>query len=413
MKRPGAPSRILLVNTAATGGGAARMAGSLFEHLRGRAGFDTRLAVGRKRGRPNEDVVQLAPRAEVAFHLSVTRLTGLQGLGSPIATRRLLKVVEGWNPNIIHLHNVHGYYLNLDLLSLIRRVGWDGPVVWTLHDAWPFTGRCHYFSECDRWLRGCGSCPDLRRYPRTFFDSSGLMWKRKREAFTSGSPPTLVSPSSWLAEAAARSFLRNADIRVIPNGVDTDLYRPTDSAEFRRAQGIPPHHPIVLFAANYLGVERKGGRLAADVMEQLRGEELTLVTLGTTHASLPRGQNFRHLGYMHDPRDVAQVFGAADLFCILSLEENFPTTVLEALASGTPVVGFSVGGIAEQVTPECGRLVEAENLPDVVAAIRALSGDPKRLGQMAREARERAIREYSIERFVRRHKDLYYSLLGC
>lgn len=408
----GAVRRLLLVNTVASQGGAARMARSLYEGVRSELRYEARLVVGRGETGDDPDIVRIASPAEVVLHAAVTRLTGLQGYGTARATRRLVDLIGSWQPDILHLHNTHGYYLDLDLLPRIHRSGWNGPVVWTLHDAWAFTGRCAYFMDCDRWQRGCGRCPDLRRYPRTFFDSSALMWKKKQRAFAGDLLPVLVCPSRWLAKAAARSYLGQADIRVVPNGIDTTRFRPRDGEAFRRAHGIPADHPIVLFAANSLGVERKGGNLAARVMRRLGQEDLTVVTLGTTDPSLPSGPKFKHLGYLDDVEQVARVFGSANLFTILSLDENFPTTVLEALASGLPVVGFSVGGIPEQVDPGCGVLTAPADIDGVVGQIRRLIADRTRLETMAEQARHRAVREYTLEVFVDRHVALYEALLS-
>lgn len=402
--------RVMVVNTTDSGGGAARMASLLHGELSNTPGVESHFAVGRRRRRESPGVKKLSSVAESGLHLVLTRLTGMQGYGTPLATRRLVRLVQGWRPDVVHVHNVHGYYLDLDWVVRLRDGGWYGPIVWTLHDTWALTGRCAYFMECDRWLRGCGRCPDLKRYPRTFFDTSGLMWKKKRAAFTTDRGLSLVCPSRWLASAARRSFLGDLEVKVIPNGVDTEEFVSTNGEGFRRRHGIPQEHCIVLFAAKDLDVERKGGRLACRVMAEIGQGNVTVVSIGRTAQRLPEGPNFRHLGMIEEPGVVGEVFGAADLFCILSLEENFPTTVLEALASGTPVVGFAVGGVGEQVTSECGRLFEPPRIDAVVEAVRRLESDRALLHEMAQNARERAVEQYSIQTFVRRHVDLYRSL---
>ena len=388
------------------------MVSSIHAELLRRPAFQSLLAVGRRRGGRRGDVVRLASPLESALHLSLTRLTGLQGYGSGLATRRLLRLIADWQPDVLHLHNVHGYYLDIDFLPRLREEGWNGPVVWTLHDTWAFTGRCAYFRECERWLGGCGRCPDLQRYPRTLLDTSAAMWKRKRAAYGADPRLTLVCPSNWLARAVQRSFLGGREIAVIHNGIDTDAFRPGAGREFRRIHRIPEGRAVVLFAAKDLGVERKGGSLAADAMARLGRAGLTVVTLGAPAQSLPTGESFRHLGYLGDPASVADAFAAADLFCILSLDENFPTTVLEALSSGTPVVGFAVGGIVEQVTPQYGELVAPADLDAIVEAVRRLTSDRARLGEMSQMARKRAVEEYSIRAFVDRHVELYRERLS-
>lgn len=404
--------RVLVVNTTDSGGGAARMASVLHGELSSTPGLESHFLVGRRRGGGGTGVTKLTSLVESGLHLMLTRLTGLQGYGSPLATRRLARLVQGWKPDVLHVHNAHGYYLDLDWLPRLREGGWDGPVVWTLHDTWALTGRCAYFMECERWLRGCGKCPDLKRYPRTLVDTSGFMWKKKRAAFTTPRGLSLVCPSRWLADAVKRSILKDLQVRVIPNGIDTEEFSPRGGGGFRRRHSIPERHCLVLFVAKDLDVERKGGRFVERVMAEIGQSDITVVSIGRTAQRLPTGENFRHLGTLKEPGVVADAFAAADLFCILSLEENFPTTVLESLGSGTPVVGFGVGGIPEQVTPQCGRLLKHASVEELVATILKLSSSPVLLKEMALNARQRALEEYSIGTFVRRHLDLYRSLLS-
>lgn len=138
------------------------------------------------------------------LHAFLTRAIGIQGYGSKASTRCLLWLIRQWKPDILHFHNIHGYYLNLGIARAIGRLGI--PVVWTLHGGWPLTGRCAYFFNCSRWKIGCGQCPNLRSYPRTYFDTSRIMWRKKRELLGGVWNPVIVTPSQWLANLVLEAF---------------------------------------------------------------------------------------------------------------------------------------------------------------------------------------------------------------
>lgn len=317
-----------------------------------------------------------------------------------------------WKPDIAHFHNLHGYYLDLRIAKALGE--FDIPVVWTLHDAWPLTGRCAAFFECSRWRTGCGSCPDLRRYPKTYLDTSALMWGRKRKLLGSVWQPVMAAPSKWLASLVREACGERCRVEVVPNGIDTQLFRPRDRTQGRERLGWPVDKKVVLFAAADLGDKCKGAPYFFESLQYVDTPKWLAVTVGK-RVELQRppgggGASVRQLGYMRRREAMAEAYAAADLFCITSLDENFPTTVLESMACGTPAVGFSVGGIPEQIPANCGRLVKPHDARALGEAITTLLADDRLRETMGRNCRERAVAQYDQGRCVERYLALYRQL---
>ena len=171
--------QILIVNTVYKRGGAAGIAQTLHRELNLLEGWESLFAYGRGSKVDDPGTIRFALQPEIYLHLALTRLTGLQGYGTWLSTRRLIRLIREWEPDIIHFHNIHSYYLDLSIAKAVAKLGI--PVVWTLHDAWPLSGRCAYFLDCERWKLGCGKCPKcpyLREYPKTYLDSSAWMWPK-------------------------------------------------------------------------------------------------------------------------------------------------------------------------------------------------------------------------------------------
>ncbi|MFC2106169.1 glycosyltransferase [Candidatus Bipolaricaulota bacterium] len=313
--------------------------------------------------------------------------------------------------DLIHLHNIHGYCLNLSIAGSLAELG--TPVVWTLHDAWPLTGRCAYSLQCDRWKNGCGQCPDMSRYPKGHFDTSAFMWKRKKAAFTQQWNPTIVCPSKWLADQVRESYLRKSRIEIIPNGIDTDTFTPKEKATARKRLGLPLKKKIVLFVAADLADERKGARYFFESLQHIKGDDWMVLTLGkrvNLSGKLPERVDVKQLGYISNRDSLAEMYSVADVLCVSSLDEVFGLVVTESMACGTPVVGFRVGGILEQITDDCGALVEPRDVKGLGEAITKLLQDDDLREKMSVNCRDRAVAEYSISKFRDRYVSLYHEI---
>lgn len=404
--------RVLIVNTEYKRGGAAGIAQTLHRELNRIEGFESLFAYGRGSAKQEPGTLRFALQGEVYLHALLTRITGIQGYGTWLSTRRLIRVIQDWKPDIIHFHNIHGYYLDLSIAEAVGRLGI--PVVWTLHDPWPLTGRCAYFLDCERWKTGCGKCPYPRESPKSYFDSSAWMWPRKRRLLGEVWKLVIVSPSRWLANLVEEVCNGRCRVEVIPNGIDTNVFRPFNRDQVRKGLGLPLKKKIVLFAAARPGVKRKGAAQFIEALKFVKAKDWMVVLVGRETGmgvQFPRGIELRNLGYVRGAEAMAKLYSAAELYCITSLADNFPTTVLEAMACGTPVVGFAVGGIPEQVTEDCGNLVPLADTSALGKAITELLNDDDTREKMGIRCRQRAEQEYNMQRFIDRHIKLYRELV--
>lgn len=311
--------------------------------------------------------------------------------------------------DIVNLHSVYGF---LDLGSFFRNV--SVPVVWTLHDMNAFTGGCQYNINCTRYRRSCGRCPQLGSDTET--DLSRDVWSRKRRAYQhviGDDRLQVVCPSQWMAdEAQGSSLFANVPVDVIPNGLDAEIFCPRDTTGLSSALGILPDHFVILFLAASVKRTRKGFDLFSDAVASLNESNVSLVSVGRGDPGLPEHLHHVHLGSIENDRLLSLVYSLADLFVIPSRQDNLPSTVLESMACGTPVVGFDVGGIPDMVRPKStGWLAEKGDTRKLRDAIdTALTDDSKRQ-QMGKRCREVVENEYTLEVQGRAYRNLYEDLL--
>jgi len=404
--------KILNVNTAFSKGGAAQVARMLHNGLNKTFEFSSYFAYGRGAGPADKKAFRFAYQLEICLHTFLTRTTGLQGYGSYLSTRRLEKFILKEKFDLIHLHNLHGYYLNLSFVRFLGKL--NIPIVWTLHDGWAITGRCAYFFECNHWKKGCGNCTHLTWYPKTYFDSSALMWKKKKEYFTSEWNPVIVCPSQWLADKVKESYLNRFKIEVIPNGVDTEVFKPKDKIEIRKKLRISSDKKVILFVAANLKDERKGVEFFLKALSHIKADNWIVLMIGKKinfNQEARIAGNIKQLDYVSDKNLISDIYNAADVFCITSLDEVFGLTVTESMACAIPVVGFKIGGIPEQVTDNCGILVSPKNIQNLAEAMEALLKDDEKRRAFGINCRKRVLENYSIEKFTERYINLYKNLL--
>lgn len=303
------------------------------------------------------------------LNVALARITGFNGCFAWFETYKLLKEIDEFKPDIIHLHNLHDSYINLPMLfSYIKKH--NVPTVWTLHDCWAFTGQCPYFTmvKCDKWKMGCYGCPQYKAYPSSLYDNTKRMWQLKKKWFTGVKNMTIVTPSEWLAGLARESYLKQYPIEVINNGIDLNVFKPTHS-NFREQYGIPGDKYIVLgvsFAWGY----RKGLDCFVEMAEKL-GERYQIVLVGTDNEidkNLP--QSIISIHRTQNQKELAEIYSAADVFAMPTREENYPTVNMEAIACGIPVVTFRTGGSPEMLDDKTGKVVEANNIEVTEKAIK-------------------------------------------
>lgn len=403
--------RILQVNTHNKKGGAARTAFALHSRLAKESDIISYFAHGR--GDVTEDIkdykISLSP--EIYIHALITRLTGFEGFGTYFSTINLINYIIRNEFDIIHLHNIHGYYLNfplfIDFLKSTRL-----PVIWTFHDCWPFTGNCANPFDCNKYFEGCGECSDVKKYPKNYLDFSKRMFKLKKELFESNWNPVIVTPSKWLSNIVKNTFFQKYQIEIIPNGIEIETFKPANKEKAKQILGFPSKSKVVLFVAADLNNELKGAKYFFKAINEIKNQkDLIIATVGKKcNNKLNVKAIVKEFGYVRDKDELALIYNAADLFCISSLEEIFGLTVTEAMACGTPVVGFGIGGIKEQVTEGCGLLVPPKDYISLATAIKELLNDETKRIRFGKNCRKRAQDKYSVGDLVRSYKKIYYAM---
>lgn len=309
----------------------------------------------KKGERPLEDSLSISSKWDSRLHGQLSKFTMFKGIGSAIKTYRFLKRVKRFGPDVIHLHNLHGSYINLPLLfRYIRK--YEVPVVWTLHDCWPFTAICSHFvtAGCDQWKSGCQDCPQKKRFSAAPVDLTRFVWKTKKKWFSNVTSMTVVAPSDWMQGLIKDSFLGGYPVKTIYNGIDLQVFRETES-DFRKKYGLE-NKRIVLGVAFDWSYE-KGLDVFLELSKQL-DETYQIVLVGTNDEidrKLP--DNILSIHRTKDPLELAQIYTAAEVFVNPTREEVLGLVNLEALACGTPVVTFATGGSPECVDASCGAVV--------------------------------------------------------
>lgn len=311
------------------------------------------------KGRKNS-VIPASSWVDCHIHNRLATITGLQGCFSVLHTWLFLRRICKFSPDVIHLHNLHGNYINLGMLfRYIKKQ--QIPVLWTLHDCWAFTGGCSHFVgySCDKWKSGCSHCPHFMQNKGTIFDFSSYMWKRKKKWFSGMSKLTLVCPSRWLASFVHASFLKENDIVVVPNGIDLNVFRPREN-DFKSRYGLEGKK--VVLGVSFDWNERKGVDVFVELANRLP-EKYRIVLVGNAECmGISWPDSVLRIKQTANQEELAEIYSAADVFVNPSREENYPTVNMEALACGTPVVTFRTGGSAESIDESCGCVVDVDDV---------------------------------------------------
>ena len=341
-------------------------------------------------------------------HALGAKFFDLHGLLSSRQTKALIKKIEEYDPDIIHLHNLHGYYLDFKVLfEYFASI--SKPVVWTLHDCWPFTGRCFHFegANCYKWRHGCYDCKAESGYTVSpFCDRSKKLYALKKELFNSIDNLTLVPVSSWLASYVKESYLSEKPIQVIYNGVDLDKFKPLTKERLQNKHNLQGKCVILGVASPWN--QRKGFNDFLELRKKL-DESYAIVLVGLTEKQiqlLPEG--VIGISRTESQHELAEYYSLADVFCNLTYLDTFPTVNLEALACGTPVITYRTGGSPEAVDDKTGIVVEQGNIEGVVQAIKLVNKH-----QLSpTDCRERAERLYDKDSCFNKYIELYNSLLS-
>lgn len=298
----------------------------------------------------------------------LSRFLGLHNIGSVVGTHNLVKRLNRIKPDIIHLHNIHLWDINIPILFRYIKKH-HIPVVWTLHDCWPFTGRCPYFqvSSCNKWKTGCADCSyPWSSYPASFIDTTRFFWKMKRRWFGNVEKMVLTTPSIWLSKLIKDSFLKHYDVSVINNGINLQVFKPTKSG-FRAKYGIA-NDRIMLLGVSLNWNYYKGIDVFFDLYRLLDKRYVIVLVGDIDDQSIPEG--IVHIARTNNAEELAAIYSAADVFVNPTREENYPTVNMESIACGTPVITFDTGGCRETILEHTGIVTKEKNALSIVRALK-------------------------------------------
>lgn len=355
-------------------------------------------------------LMPVGDKFSVAFHGLWTRLTDRHGLASNIATRKFINEIKTLQPDIIHIHNVHGYFLNYKMFFEFLE-GIDIPVIWTVHDSWIYTGHCYYYSsiQCDRWKIGCGKCPQQRKFPTSWFvDRSAGNFKDKSASFNSIKDKlTIVPVSEWIKGEMSHSFLKDCHFQVIHNGINLDVFdvQPDDKA-VREKYGLGDKK-IILGLASIWSKEKGWDDFVR--MSGMLNEDEVIVMVGVSEEQQKRlPKNVVAIRRTENVRQLAELYSAATAFVNPTWQDNYPTVNLEAIACGTPVVTYRTGGSVEVITDDTGRIVEQGDVVGLLKAVREIAEKGK--VQYTAKCRAFALENFRKEDRYADYLKLYESL---
>lgn len=397
---------LLQINSSANASSHGKIAESIGA-LAIKEGWRSVIAYGRRVSPSQSELIHIGTNFELKEHGIESRLFDNHGLASRFATRKFVRKIQEIKPDIIQLHNIHGYYLNYKLLfEYLNHT--NIPIVWTLHDCWSFTGHCSHFIgvHCDKWKTFCHDCSLKRAYPKSYIDRSKRNFELKRKIFTANSNLHIVTVSEWLGELAKQSFFYKKDIRVIGNGVDINVFRPVNFQQgdlFRKLQG----KSVVLGVASVWG-EHKGLTDFVRLNQLLKNDE-QLVLIGInedTKKQLP--SNIICIPRTNSSEELAQWYNRADIVLSLSKAETFGLTVVEGMACGTPAIVYDNTAQPELITKDTGFVIKEGDIRHLYETIQIIKKNGREFYSNA--CRTRAEKYYNrnvcYEEYVRLYKQL-------
>ncbi|MBE6034887.1 glycosyltransferase [Aminipila sp.] len=361
---------------------------------------------GRGDKKRHDHLFRIGSSYDNKIHGIMTRIFDNHGLSSTKATKDLINLIHDINPDIIHLHNIHGYYVNIKVLFDFLR-DFKKPIVWTLHDCWAFTGHCAYFDyvNCDKWIHGCCKCPQKSEYPSSLWlDRSKQNYLLKKKAFSDIDNLTIVTPSKWLSNLVRKSFLSQNKIKVINNGIDLTKFKMTTS-EIKKNLGL--QDKFVILGVASVWAERKGLKYFIELADKLdQNYKIVLIGIKTEQKKI-LNEKIITIPRTDSIEELAQYYSMADVFINPTMEDNFPTTNIEALACGTPVITYNTGGSPETINEHCGIVVEKGNVEELIHAIQRVKH-----GNVSSEAAAISSMDFDKNEKFEEYIQLYEELLN-
>jgi glycosyltransferase involved in cell wall biosynthesis len=374
-------------------------------------GWKSYIAYGRTGGKSESNIIRIGNRLSVYWHVFLTRFFDMHGYGSVRATKSFIKRINKIRPNIIHLHDIHGYYINLKILFKYLSES-KIPVVWTQHDCWAFTGHCTHYTEakCFKWRSECNNCPQKFAYPKSFLmDGSRRNFYLKKKLFSSINNLVVVAVSDWMREQISESFLNRYPTIRIYNGIDTEVFKPMPECQKEIKDKYKLGNTIVLMAFATAWGTRKGLNDFYKLRKEL-GEKYTIVLVGlpkSAQAQLPVG--IVGIERTDNLEELVKLYSAASIILNLSSEESFGKTTPEGLACGIPGIVYNSTASPELINEHTGRVVCKGDIKGIVNAINdILSWDGE---ETMLNCRKRACQLFHKDKNLSQYISLYKSIL--
>lgn len=373
-------------------------------------GWNSYIACGRNQRASKSAIIKIGSKLDILLHGLQTRLFDRHGLGSRRATLRLVKLINKIKPDIIHLHNLHGYYINIEILFSFLASN-NIPVVWTFHDCWPMTGHCTYFDyiRCDKWKTECFGCPLKNEYPASFgLDRSKKNYQLKKTIFNSINQLTIVTVSKWLGNIVQDSYLKNCKIRVINNGIDTDIFHPVTSFKIREQLNL--ENKFVILGVASIWSPRKG---LADFIRLsfLLNSNFIIILVGLNDEQITNlPDNIIGISRTENQHELSEFYSIADIFVNPSVEETFGLTTVEALSCGTPAIVYNATACPEVLSEDTGFIIKKGDIVGLLSAIENVRKNGK--VKYSNACRKRALELYDKNDRYLDYLNLYESLLN-
>lgn len=372
-------------------------------------GWKSYIAYGRRAIPCDSQLIRVGNDFDVKLHGILTRIFDIHGLGSIINTYLFIRKVRKIQPDIVHLHNIHGYFINYRILFnyLIKSAI---PIVWTFHDCWPFTGHCGYFEayKCEKWKELCHNCPGVHDYPSSLFiDNSKFNFTLKKKIFTSAKKLHITTVSSWLSRLVKQSFFSGYPITVVYDGVDTKTFHYSES-NLRKEYGLEDKFVLLSAAANW--TTTKGWNDYIN-LSRLLPADCVIMLLGVKDdemKDLPK--EIIGISRVEGKQKLAEYYSMADILLNLSYQETFGMTTAEAMSCGTPGISYNVTACPELLTPETGIVVEPGNLNQVIDAISTIKRNGKEYYMDS--CRQRALKVFDSQKVNMLFFDIYEEMIN-
>lgn len=399
--------RVLQINSKVNVGSVSRITDQIGATIL-ETGWESFIAYGRECRRTLSETIKIEGRFSVYFHALGSLLFDAEGRFSSLATKRLIKVIKRIDPDIVHLQNIHGHYLNYSLLfKYLKESG--KPVIWTFHDCWPITGHCSHFisCNCEKWKIECHNCPIIRSYPKSLFiDNSRSNYLNKKRIFTEINNLTIVAVSKWLSSVVEQSFLRDKSVEVIYNGIDTTVFNYVPST-LKCDLGLTDKI-VLLGVATAWGVEK--GLYDYIKLASVLDDRFRIVLVGLNEEQMKSIPNF----IIKIPRtanlhELAMYYSMADIVLNLSYAESFGLTTVEGMSCGTPGIVYNRTASPELVSEDTGIIVDAGSIDQLYSAITKISSRGKSF--YSDNCRNRVLELFDKSKNYKKYIDLYRQLI--